>query len=171
MSIVVSTSAPRSTTRQISSGVGAVVFGKGIVRVCRGCAVGELRLPSGCSLAEPEFVAGVAHERVMCACRRRGVCGVSHGCRVEQKKGIASCELSLLHFAIWSAVRIPVVVRQSNYCSKIDANCVSYLSQRWILTYRRIHHHLLIITIIIITGGFVHRSVIETSFDISSSSP
>ena len=49
----------------------------------------------------------------MCDCRRRGVCGVSHGCRVEQKKGIASCELSLLHFAIWSDVRIPVVVRQN----------------------------------------------------------
>ena len=106
----------------------------------------------------------------MCDCRRRGVCGVSHGCRVEPKKGVASCELSLLQFAIWSAVRIPVVVRQSNYCSKIDGNCVSYPSHRWILTYRRIHHHLLIITIIIITGGFVHRLVNETSFDISSSS-
>ena len=77
----------------------------------------------------------------MCDCRRRGVCGVSHGCRAEQKKGIASCELSLLHFAIWSAVRMPVVVRQSNYCSKIDGNCVSYPSHRWILTYRRIYHH------------------------------
>ena len=70
-----------------------------------------------------------------------GYAGYRMGAVSNKKKGIASCELSLLHFAIWSAVRIPVVVRQSNYCSKIDANCVSYLSHRWILTYRRIHHH------------------------------
>ena len=70
-----------------------------------------------------------------------GYAGYRMGAVSNKKKGIASCELSLLHFAIWSAVRIPVVVRQSNYCSKIDGNCVSYPSHRWILTYRRIHHH------------------------------